>query len=453
MPEGPELHLASRFINRVCSGRVFNKILKSEISKNPIVHPPADRFRISATSRGKEIKLTLTDAGDAGATNGKKKAVNPSVLRTLDIVFTFGLAGKFEFCQQELLHKHAHLKFYTNDGQSDMVLSFVDYMRFGKWTPNADFSFKDRGPCVLTDYDNFRSHVLQNIESSTVFNKPICEVLLNQKYFNGIGNYLRAEILHRLNIPPFVSAKSVLQPLVDSMDVKTEFPDILQLCHRIPNEVIVLESSWYDGEDRSDETNVFNQWLQCYYQDGMKNMVDHNKRTIWFSGPAGPLAPKEGQTRGKKRTKSKKKSVQSSDATVESDVNETLTNKNCKADDDTKVSKPKKSRRHVTQAVNNHTEEGARLTRGKMKEIIKEIDNISDNHVAMKKKNEKSRKRKQKSKGAVNEEKNDDTSETTSIVNGKLDEMEDLAKRSNISIKYKSVGRKRKNSLKTPKKA
>jgi formamidopyrimidine-DNA glycosylase len=32
------------------------------------------------------------------------------------------------------------------------------------------------------------------------FDSPICEVLLDQQYFNGIGNYLRAEILGRAGI-------------------------------------------------------------------------------------------------------------------------------------------------------------------------------------------------------------------------------------------------------------
>ena len=41
-----------------------------------------------------------------------------------------------------------------------------------------------------------RSNVL-NCLSDSAFNKPLCEVLLNQKYFNGIGNYLRAEICFR----------------------------------------------------------------------------------------------------------------------------------------------------------------------------------------------------------------------------------------------------------------
>lgn len=52
------------------------------------------------------------------------------------------------------------------------------------------------------------------------------------------------------------------------------------------------EGDGYDLQDRADETKSFNCWLQCYYQKGMKNMADHNGRTIWFSGPAGPMAPK-----------------------------------------------------------------------------------------------------------------------------------------------------------------
>ena len=42
----------------------------------------------------------------------------------------------------------------------------------------------------------FRKHVLNSLEVAA-FKKPICEVLLDQKHFNGIGNYLRAEILYR----------------------------------------------------------------------------------------------------------------------------------------------------------------------------------------------------------------------------------------------------------------
>ena len=51
----------------------------------------------------------------------------------------------------------------------------------------------------MFDYDNFRQNIIDNLDEPAFKNKPICEVMLNQKYFNGIGNYLRAEILYRLN--------------------------------------------------------------------------------------------------------------------------------------------------------------------------------------------------------------------------------------------------------------
>lgn len=89
-------------------------------------------------------------------------------------------------------------RFYTlpSSNKPAQVLSFVDFRRFGRWQINADWGL-DRGPCPITDYENFRSNVINNLEDCAFKNKAICEVLLNQKYFNGIGNYLRAEILFR----------------------------------------------------------------------------------------------------------------------------------------------------------------------------------------------------------------------------------------------------------------
>merc|ERR1711997_347271 len=63
-----------------------------------------------------------------------------------------------------------------------------DYRRFGKWEINGEWG-KDRGPDPISNYEDFRSNILNNLED-VAFNGPICETMLNQKYFNGIGNYL-----------------------------------------------------------------------------------------------------------------------------------------------------------------------------------------------------------------------------------------------------------------------
>jgi endonuclease VIII-like 1 len=47
------------------------------------------------------------------------------------------------------------------------------------------------------DYENFRRNIVDNLGGPAFKQKAVCEVLLNQKFFNGIGNYLRAEILFR----------------------------------------------------------------------------------------------------------------------------------------------------------------------------------------------------------------------------------------------------------------
>ncbi|KGL94650.1 Endonuclease 8-like 1, partial [Charadrius vociferus] len=163
-----------------------------------------------------------------------------------------------------------------------------------------------RGPCVLSEYQAFRENVLKNLEDKA-FDKPICEALLNQKFFNGIGNYLRAEILYRLKIPPFEKARTVLEALKDQeqtrrkkspsltlskkLKLMRENPDLLELCHTVPMEVITTEKKPFEP-DHADNYAAFKNWLQCYLVPGMSSLRDRNGRTIWFQGEPGPMAPK-----------------------------------------------------------------------------------------------------------------------------------------------------------------
>ena len=186
MPEGPELCTNSRFVNHVCRGRLFRgKVIKSAVSKCSDVDFSSEAYSISSEARGKELALTL------------QCSVDPQ--NRLRLLFRFGMSGKFRFGPASELPKHAHLQFFSNgsDGKGEPnVLSFVDVRRFGTWRVMPAGWGEDRGPDPILEYDAFRRQVLENVEDP-VFKKPICEAMLNQKYFNGIGNYLRAEILFR----------------------------------------------------------------------------------------------------------------------------------------------------------------------------------------------------------------------------------------------------------------
>ncbi|XP_031296659.1 endonuclease 8-like 1 isoform X1 [Camelus dromedarius] len=299
MPEGPELHLASHFVNKECRGLVFSGCVeKSPVSRNPEVPFESSAYHISALARGKELRLTLSPLP------GAQPPREP-----LALVFRFGMTGSFQLAPSDVLPPHAHLRFYTAPSGPRLALCFVDIRRFGHWELGGEWQ-PGRGPCVLLEYEQFRENVLRNL-ADKAFDRPICEALLDQRFFNGIGNYLRAEILHRLRIPPFEKARTVLEALQQrrlspeltlsqKIKAKLQNPDLLELCHSVPKEVVQLGGKGYGPESGEEDFAAFRAWLRCYGMPGMSSLRDRNGRTIWFQGDPGPLAPKGGKSRKKK---------------------------------------------------------------------------------------------------------------------------------------------------------
>ncbi|XP_032964896.1 endonuclease 8-like 1 isoform X2 [Rhinolophus ferrumequinum] len=292
MPEGPELHLASRFVNEACRGLVFGGCVeKSPISRNPEVPFESSAYHISASARGKELRLTLSPLPGA----------QPS-REPLALVFRFGMSGSFQLAPGDALPAHAHLRFYTAPPRPRLALCFVDIRRFGRWDVGGEWQ-PGRGPCVLLEYEQFRENVLRNL-ADKAFDRPICEALLDQRFFNGIGNYLRAEILYRLRIPPFEKARTVLVALQQhklspeltlsqKIRAKLQNPDLLELCHSVPKEVVQLGGKGYGQESGEEDFAAFRAWLQCYGMAGMSSLRDRHGRTIWFQYCAGGKSRKK----------------------------------------------------------------------------------------------------------------------------------------------------------------
>ncbi|NXR68385.1 NEIL1 Endonuclease, partial [Rhadina sibilatrix] len=274
----------------------------SAVGRGPEVPFRSEAYSISAVARGKELRLRLS---------ALEPAAGPAAQ---DLVFRFGMSGSFRLSPAAELPRHAHLRFLTRESPP-RALCFVDPRRFGSWRL-GDAWQPERGPCVVSEYPAFRENVLKNLDDRA-FDKPICEVLLNQKYFNGIGNYLRAEILFRLKIPPFEKARTVLEALKEQerqkkdpsltlskkVKLRQENPDLLELCHTVPMEVITAEKQLLDPE-HPDNYSAFKNWLQCYLVPGMSSLRDRSGRTIWFQGEPGPMAPKGQRPRKAPRKKS-----------------------------------------------------------------------------------------------------------------------------------------------------
>ena len=66
-----------------------------------------------------------------------------------------------------------------------------------------------------------------------------------------------------------------LESLENDQKINIKNPDILELCNLVPNEVLNLGTcKGYDvDEGIMTDMDVFNQWLQCYNQDGMYVLI------------------------------------------------------------------------------------------------------------------------------------------------------------------------------------
>ena len=181
MPEGPELYKAAQYLNKIGAEYLFStvRLLYEPSYKRPEIPWNKPKFHLSAKSRGKEIQISLVEEFGAETKKSDKK---PELLK---ILLTFGMTGRFAFTPLTETQKHSMLMFDTVCKKH--TFAFVDSRHFGRWTVTDLWSPESkRGPDIISEYQLFRSHVLNSLDKS-VFDKAICEVLLDQRYFSSIG--------------------------------------------------------------------------------------------------------------------------------------------------------------------------------------------------------------------------------------------------------------------------
>jgi endonuclease VIII-like 1 len=219
-------------------------------------------FTLDSISRGKEMILHIIGKNEMDQTG------------CLTMKVTLGMSGAWVFYdpsdpKNEKYHKHAHLRFYTTDGK---ILGLYDVRRFAKWTWN-DFDPR-RSPCIFRETEKFRERLIDNWFSHKDFKKnKLSEIMMNQSWFNGIGNYLRAEILYRFDKDPFTVANQI---------TTKELEKLIEITINCVNQSYKLGGGqlkdWKnpDGEDPSS----FNEWMKCYGK--LEKTLDATGRTFWY---------------------------------------------------------------------------------------------------------------------------------------------------------------------------
>jgi len=254
MPELAELKLTADYINFNSNGIKYVGVEKSPVHKGTEVDIPFNKFTIVAESRGKELRLWFKD-------------FNSDKFMTLQM--TMGMSGHFQVTNTGQEPKHTHLKFFRKDGTT---LSFVDVRRFGNWKQGITWK-ANRGPDPTTEPREFFLNIMTNL-TNKAFKKPLYEVLMNQKWFNGIGNYLRAEIVYRAeDVDPFLPAAQQI----------AKYPKILKLCTDIPMLAYAKGGgSIRDWDNPFGSDAIQEKFMLCYGNKTMDNRIDSKGRRFWY---------------------------------------------------------------------------------------------------------------------------------------------------------------------------
>lgn len=218
MPEGVELLISKELLQPL----VVNKTITAAIAK------PKGRYAFDKSGLGEFTKLLSELPLVVSQVNVKGKFMYWELSKDNEIKFymfsTFGMSGQWS--QQE--GKHPCFEFTFSDGSS---IFFNDPRHFGtiKFTSNKQDlidKLAELGWDPFTPFENKKSFIFKALKNSK---KSICEDLMNQKIFAGVGNYIKSECLYLSKMSPWKSSSALSET------------EVLTLCSNI---IAVMQDSY-----------------------------------------------------------------------------------------------------------------------------------------------------------------------------------------------------------------
>lgn len=188
MPEGPEVFKISKSLHKALAGKQLIELDhddKSRYAKQPLHDLYTFRSRLPAViervySRGKKIVFQLS--------NG------------CSMVSSLMMEGHW------VLKPEDHSNLWIKVRAPETTIWFDDSRHFG--TLELQLNEKDLaerlsqiGPDLIED-DVRLADWMKKVRNGRIKNKQICDFMLEQKYFAGIGNIYRADILYLSRIRP-----------------------------------------------------------------------------------------------------------------------------------------------------------------------------------------------------------------------------------------------------------
>ena len=186
MPEGPEVKVLVKELNTKLKNKNLNNI---ELLHGRYLKKDPDNYKKFI----EELPLKILEIKCKG------KFIYFVMEKNWYIFNTLGLTGNWtindDLKHNNLLFSINDIKIYYNDMRNFGTFKFINDKKI------LEKKLKTLGNDIL-EKDFTKEYVLKILNNKKKNNKTIVEILMNQKLFCGLGNYLKSEILYESKISP-----------------------------------------------------------------------------------------------------------------------------------------------------------------------------------------------------------------------------------------------------------
>ncbi len=182
MPEGPEAKIASDYFNNFFKNSLN---VKYELLTKYYENKYFDVFD-TINNKKKDFSESFTI--------GKNIFININK----DLIFNFHLGMTGGWSMYNIKHCHFKVK------NTNKELYFIDVRKFGKMKILTKTEFEKKfNPQIDILNINYNKNIhLKFLKENIKTKKSVCSVIMDQRFFPGVGNYIKSEVLFACKIHP-----------------------------------------------------------------------------------------------------------------------------------------------------------------------------------------------------------------------------------------------------------
>lgn len=265
MPEIVEVEIITTWLDKHHRGCIIrNASHYTDVINNTVID--------NVSRKGKQIFFRLNNRGTLFYLNSR-----------------LGLQGKWshspgnntrfwlELEKQDIIIKDNKFELITEN----LILYNDDSQNFGDVELLSEKGYQNKlrkiGPDFLNDKITLEMW-MNKLKYKRISNKQICDFLLEQSYFSGIGNYLKADILYHSKIKPDRTLNTLTDLEIETL-LNSSFY-IIGLAYKYGG--LTIKSFWSpDGAKGMYPTLVYNRKTDSYGNKVEKSHFDDNRTTHW----------------------------------------------------------------------------------------------------------------------------------------------------------------------------